>query len=246
MPVIDINCDLGEGMKQDAAIMPYVSSVNIACGYHAGNSEIMEQTIHAALQYNLAIGAHPGFDDKENFGRTEMQLSDAALYDLVFVQLKILQEQLIKQGAVMHHVKPHGALYNMSASDERIATIIATAVKDFDNTLILYGLSNSYSIIAAEKAGLRTAAEVFADRTYTAKGSLTSRTQAGAVLTDMQQVQQHVLQMILQQTITATNGAVVPVRAETICLHGDTDHALEFAQVIWHCLQQNAVQVKAL
>lgn len=246
MPVIDINCDLGEGMKQDAAIMPYISSVNIACGYHAGNSEIMEQTIHAALQHNLAIGAHPGFDDKENFGRTEMQLSDTVLYDLFFVQLEILQEQLIKQRAVMHHVKPHGALYNMSASDERIATIIATAVKDFDNTLILYGLSNSYSIIAAERAGLRTAAEVFADRTYTAKGSLTPRTQAGAVLNDMKQVQQHVVQMVLQQTITATNGAVVPVRAETICLHGDTDHALEFAQVIWDCLQQNAVQVKAL
>ncbi|MBG9378643.1 LamB/YcsF family protein [Panacibacter sp. DH6] len=243
---IDVNCDLGEGMPGEDLLMSHVSSVNIACGYHAGDALTMEQTIRMALQHNVAIGAHPGFDDKQNFGRAEIWLTDKGYYDLVFTQLEILQQQLLKQGASMQHVKPHGALYNMSAGNERIAAIIAAAVKDFDDRLILYGLSNSHSVKAAEKAGLRTAAEVFADRTYTADGSLTPRTQHGAVITDVQTMQRHVLQMVLQQAVTTTDGSLVPVKAQTICVHGDGDHAVAFAQAINSYLQQNGLAIRCL
>lgn len=180
--MIDLNCDMGEGMATDAAIMPYINSANIACGYHAGNADIMLHTITLALQHGVAVGAHPGFDDKANFGRTAQHLSDAALYDLISTQLYLMRTACSRLGAVMRHVKPHGALYNMAAQSEEMSDIIAKAVKETDPTLCLFGLSNSWLIKAAAANGLKTASEVFADRSYQEDGSLTPRNQPGALI----------------------------------------------------------------
>ena len=246
MFTIDLNCDMGEGIGNDASIMPYISSANIACGFHAGNVDIMRQTIELALEHNVAIGAHPGFDDKENFGRIEQQLSDDEVYDLIKTQLEILQKHIDEAGAIMHHIKPHGALYNMSAKNYTVASIIARAVKDHDPSLILYGLSNSQSIIAAEEKNLKTASEVFADRTYMDDGTLTPRTHSNALITDNKQSIKQVLQMVQQQTVTSVNNKTVTVKANTICIHGDGIHAVEFAKKITDALNERAIKICAL
>lgn len=235
---------MGEGMNTDELIMPYISSVNIACGYHAGSNDVMKKTIALAIQHNLAIGAHPGFADKENFGRKEIHLSRDEYYNLVREQLKIIQQLINESGAKLHHVKPHGALYNMSAKNATLASIIAMAVKDHDPSLILYGLSNSYSISEAENLELKTASEVFADRTYTDEGSLTARTTPNALITSEQQSLKQVLQMIEQQTVTSVNKKTVPVKAETICIHGDGAQAVSFAQLIFKTLKQNNIVIQ--
>src|SRR5688572_11720134 len=167
---IDINCDMGEGMANDAAIMPYISSANIACGYHAGDRDTMRQTVELCLKHQVAVGAHPGFDDKKDFGRTPMQLSFKALYDLVSRQLDDLNKICQELNATLHHVKPHGAMYNMAAKDPEMSRTIAQAVFHFNPQLIYYGLSGSWMISEAKKIGLRTAHEVFADRTYQTNG----------------------------------------------------------------------------
>ena len=246
MFTIDLNCDMGEGIGNDASIMPYISSANIACGFHAGNVDIMRQTIELALENNVAIGAHPGFDDKENFGRIERHLSDEACYDLVRIQLQILQEYINEAGATMHHVKPHGALYNISAKNYAVASIIARAVKDHSTSLILYGLSNSQSIVAAAEINLKTASEAFADRTYMDDGTLTPRSDSNALITDDKQSIKQVLQMVQQQTVTSVNNKTVTVKANTICIHGDGIHAVEFVKKISDALNERAIKICTL
>jgi 5-oxoprolinase (ATP-hydrolysing) subunit A len=241
---IDLNCDMGEGMENDAFIMPFISSANIACGYHAGDNDIMKRTIGLSVKHGVAIGAHPGFADKENFGRTEQHLSNEAYYDLVSKQLAIIQKFIDEAGATLHHVKPHGALYNMSAKDPILANIIAAAVKDHNPSLKLYGLSNSYSITEAEKTGLQAVSEVFADRTYTDEGNLTPRNQPNALISSEQQSLQQVLQMIRQQRVTSTGNKTVPVKAGTICIHGDGAHAVSFAHLIFTTLKENNIVIK--
>lgn len=241
---IDLNCDMGEGMHNDALIMPFISSANIACGYHAGDEAIMQKTIERSLQHGIAIGAHPGFADKENFGRIDQQLSHQEYYDLVREQLSILQKFINEAGATLHHVKPHGALYNMSAKDPLLANSIARAVKDHNASLILYGLSNSHSITEAEKLNLNTASEVFADRTYTDAGNLTPRTQLNALISSEKQSLQQVLQMIQQKAVTSTGNKVIPVRADTVCIHGDGAHAVPFAQLIFTTLKGNNIAIE--
>jgi UPF0271 protein len=243
---IDLNCDMGEGIGNDAAIMPFISSANIACGFHAGDDDTMKQTIELALKYHVAIGAHPAFNDKENFGRSEQQLTDEAYYELIREQLFIIQKHIDEAGATMHHVKPHGALYNMSAKNYSLASIIAKAVKDHNANLILYGLSNSSSIITAEEINLRTASEVFADRTYTDKGTLTPRTQPNAFITNEDASVQQVLQMITQQTVATINNNIIKVKADTVCIHGDGEHAVAFAKKIAATLQQSAIKITAM
>ncbi len=245
MHTIDLNCDMGEGMPHDADIMPHMSSVNIACGYHAGNEEIMKRTIDIALHYNIAIGAHPGFADKENFGRKEIYLSREGYYDLIIEQLTILKKITDSFNTTIHHVKPHGALYNMSARDKTLAAIIAQAVKDFYDKLILYGLSGSESIREAKALHLQTANEVFADRTYQDNGTLTPRSQINALIEDENVSVQQVLQMIIQKTVTSVNNKTIPIIGETICIHGDGTHAVSFAQLIHQNLKQNNIAVKA-
>lgn len=246
MHTIDLNCDMGEGLPNDALLMPCISSANIACGYHAGNETIMKRTVELALLNRVAIGAHPGFADKANFGRTEIQLPLEEIYNLVAEQVHLLQIIAERAGAKLQHVKPHGALYNMSAKDPAWATIIAKAVFDLDSNLILFGLSGSHSITEAKKAGLKTANEVFADRTYQSDGSLTSRSQTNALIEKAEQSIQQVLQMIQQQTVTSIANKQVPIIAETICLHGDGAHAVNFASAINQALRKFHISIKPI
>lgn len=234
---LGINCDLGEGIGNDELLMPYIQAANIACGYHAGNVSVMEQIVQLCLKYNVHIGAHPAFYDRDNFGRKEMQLPVQELYELITQQLIILQEITILCSASLHHVKPHGALYNLSAKDPSTANVIAKAVKDFDSSLILLGLSGSHSISEANKLGLQTANEVFADRTYQDDGSLTPRSIDGAMIEDATVSVKQVMQMINHGTVTTISGKVIPVITETICVHGDGQHAVEFAKAIHEAIK---------
>ena len=228
----DINCDLGEGIGNDALIIPFITSANIACGYHAGDIDTMHQTIAICLKHNVSIGAHPSFLDRENFGRTEINLPVDDLYELLTQQLIIFSEVADIFDKTINHVKPHGALYNMSAKDAFIANIIAKAVNDFDSNLILYGLSGSHSISEANRMGLKTASEVFADRTYQDDGSLTPRSKHDALIIDADKMIQQVSQMINDGTVTTVSGKSIPIKAETICIHGDGKHAVEIAKAI--------------
>ncbi len=242
---IDINCDLGEGMPNDVALMPYISSANIACGFHAGDDETMRRTIALAIEHGVAIGAHPGFPDKKNFGRTEMKFPEEDIVSIVSEQVYIMLDLVFALGGKLQHVKPHGALYNMSARDLSLATAIANAIKDIDENLILFGLSGSKSIEAADLIGLRTANEVFADRTYTNEGALTPRQQSGALITDTAAMEQQVLQMIHEQQVTSLQGKTIPLKADTICIHGDGEHAVVFAQQIHQLLQKQQIIIQS-
>ena len=243
--MIDINCDMGEGMGNDELIMPFITSANIACGYHAGDSATMWETVELAIKHKVAIGAHFSFFDRNNFGRSEMQLDKKDIYDLVTQQLIILNEITSAQDAKLHHVKPHGALYNMSARDAALANTIAKAVKDFDASLILFGLSGSHSIREAKAMGLKTASEAFADRTYQDDGSLTPRSQSGAVIEETSKAIAQVLQMVKEGTVGTVSGKRIPIVAETICIHGDGKHAVRFAKRIQEKLVKNNILISS-
>jgi UPF0271 protein len=244
MRYIDLNCDMGEGLDNDAAIMPFISSANIACGYHAGNHDTMLRTATLALENKVAIGAHPGFADKANFGRTEQQLSDPALYELITTQLYAMQLVCKSLHTTVKHVKPHGALYNMAAKSSSMARVIVKAVKDVDPRLCFFGLSNSWLITAAREAGLKTASEVFADRTYQDDGSLTPRTQSNALIEKEEQAIAQVLQMVTGQKVTTVNGHTIPMTAETICIHGDGAQAVTFARTIHTALRHHQLTIQ--
>ncbi len=229
---VDINCDMGEGMGNEARLMTFIDAANIACGYHAGDDDTIREVIGLCLQHQVHIGAHPSFADRENFGRTPMRLSEAELYDLVSEQLNIIHKIALEFGARMHHVKPHGALYNMAAADPKLAKTIADAVKDFDPSLVFVGLSGSVMIDVAKSLGLQAAHEVFADRTYQADGSLTPRSHPQALLNDIETVIRQVLMMVNENKVQTVNGEEVFIQADTICIHGDGAHAVEFAEAI--------------
>lgn len=243
---VDLNCDMGEGCGNDAELMDYVSSVNIACGFHAGDAATMTKTVETAIEKGVAIGAHPGYPDRENFGRLAMNLSSTQIHDIVTEQLAALYEITATRGGKLNHVKPHGALYNQAARDAELAAAIAEAVFHFDPTLVLYGLSGSVSISEAERCGLRTASEVFADRTYQNDGSLTPRSDSDALIRDARTSLNQVLQMISEKSVNATDGRVIPIRAETICIHGDGENAVEFAKAINQALTTIGIKIRPL
>ena len=240
---IDFNCDMGEGAGSDGSIMPFISSANIACGYHAGDEESMIETVTLAIQHQVAIGVHPSFKDKENFGRKEMDIPIQEIYSLVTDQISLLDRVEQSQEAVLHHVKPHGALYNMSAKNALIAKTIAQATQDYDKELVLYGLSGSFSISEARRLGLKTASEVFADRTYQDDGSLTPRSVANALIENPDEAVSQVLQMIKERRVTTINGKIISLIAETICIHGDGIHAAEFAKQIHDVLKKEKINI---
>jgi len=251
MLTIDINCDMGEStalwdyrIEKDIALLRYLSSVNLACGFHAGDAHTMHTLVEAALTAGLAIGAHPGFADRENFGRSNIVLPPEKIYDIIIYQLGALDAFLKIHGARLRHVKPHGALYNMAAKDRVMADAICRAVKDYDDRLLLVGLSGSKLISAAQAIELQSRSEVFADRSYAPDGSLTPRSSPGALIASEEASLQQVLQMIQQGTVTATNGQQVPIIAETVCLHGDGEHALPFAQRIYNTLKQQGIETR--
>ena len=228
---IPINCDLGEGMPDDAAIIPFIDEANIACGFHAGDSLTMRTTIAHCLSHQIKIGAHPSYLDRENFGRTVVTLSPTEIYQLVQKQVHILQKIAAESGAKLNHVKPHGALYNESAKNKIVAQAIAKAVFDLDPNLILFGLSQSHSITQAAEMGLRVANETFADRAYVEDGNLMPRSQVGAVHEDVDSLVQQVLD--IQNGFVKTNlGQKIALTSDTICIHGDGPNALAFAKKI--------------
>lgn len=238
---------MGEGIENDEALMPFITSANIACGYHAGDETTMRSTVMMAKKAHVAIGAHPSFLDRENFGRTEIKdITPQQVYDLVIAQLTSIHKIVIECSAHLHHVKPHGALYNMAAKDPALSMAIAHAIYDFDKTHVLFGLSGSYLISKAKAMGIKTASEVFADRTYQDDGNLTPRTKLNALIEDEEQAIGQVIQMIKKGTVTATSGKEVPILAETICLHGDGKNAVAFASAINKRLMAENITIKSV
>jgi UPF0271 protein len=246
MKTIDINCDMGEGVGNDELIMPFISSASIACGYHAGDESAMKETVSLCIKHNISVGAHPSFADRENFGRVEIKLPPGEVYDLVVTQIKLLDEIAKAAGLALKHVKPHGALYNMAARNSQLAAVIALAVKDVNPKLILFGLSGSHLIKEGKNIGLKTASEVFADRTYLDSGNLTPRHLPGALIEDADKAVAQVLQMINEGTVTALSGKKIPMVADTVCIHGDGAHAVEFAKAIFQTLKENNIEIKAV
>lgn len=241
---VDLNADLGEGAPDDADLLALVSSANIACGWHAGDARLMQRTVAAALDRGVAIGAHPSYPDREHFGRREMQLKpDDVRADLIY-QIGALAALVRAQGGALHHVKPHGALYNQAARDPVLADAIAAAVLDVDPSLALYGLAGSELLRAAVRAGLRPVAEVFADRGYRADGSLVPRSQPGALVDDVDEAVARTLRMVRDGTVQAVTGETVRLRADTVCLHGDGPHALAFARALRAALTAAGVDVR--
>jgi UPF0271 protein len=234
-------------MPTDAAIFPFISSANIACGAHAGDADTMRRTVELALAGGVAIGAHPSYPDRAHFGRVDLldkTLSRAELQDSLFEQLQLLADVCRGYGVRMQHVKPHGALYNRAAADPAVSGLIGKVVAAFDPGLLLYGLSGSRMEAAAVAAGLRFVSEVFADRSYRPDGSLTPRTEPGALIGDGDAAVAQVLKMVRSGVVGTASGDIV-IRAETVCLHGDGAHAVEFAQLIHGALKTAGIGVKA-
>ena len=247
---IDLNCDMGESfgtytLGNDEAILPYITSANIACGYHAGDPLVMQRTVQLALQHGVAVGAHPGLPDLVGFGRREMAVSAEEVYAMVLYQTGAFAAIARAEGARLHHVKPHGALYNMAAVRPDLAQAIAKAVQKVCPEAVLYGLAGSALIKEGKKAGLKTASEVFADRTYQHDGTLTSRKQPDALITDQEKALQQVLRMVKEGIVTSLQGTAVPINADTICIHGDGPHALEFARYLYQKLNEEGITLKA-
>jgi Uncharacterized proteins, homologs of lactam utilization protein B len=239
---------MGEGYPHDADIMPYISSVNIACGYHAGDENTMQATIALALKHNIAIGAHPSYPDRENFGRTDVLhtlVQPEQLTALVAAQIKMLQRLCTRAGVSLHHVKPHGALYNRAAADPVAAACICAAIRETDPNLMLYGLSGSVMETTAQQYKLRFVAEAFADRTYQDNGQLTPRKQPGALIEDTDLAVQQALQLATNNTVYTYNKKLISVKTDSICIHGDGAHAVAFAKAIHHALCQHEVRIAA-
>jgi UPF0271 protein len=248
---IDLNCDMGESfgpwrMGDDEALLAHVTSANVACGFHAGDAATMQRTVRMALARGVAVGAHPSLPDLQGFGRREMRVSPPEVYGIVLYQLGALAGICRALGARLHHVKPHGALYNMAARDAALAGAIAQAVRDFDSQLVLCGLAGSALVQAARAAGLRAANEVFADRTYQPDGTLTPRSRPDAMLTDPARALAQVESMVRRGEVVATDGSVVRIEADTLCIHGDEPRAAEFAREIRGALEGWGVEVKAV
>ena len=237
---IDLNCDLGEGAGHDRELMPLVTSVNIACGGHAGDEASMGEALDLAHAAGVEAGAHPSYVDRANFGRTELEIPPAQIKREVEAQIRALAAL-----GTISHVKPHGALYNRAARDPEVAKAVIAAILSVNPKLALFGLSGSYLVRKARAAGLRVVSEVFADRTYQPDGSLTPRSQPNALISDTRTCLAQAIRFATDRKVRAVDGEDITVLADTICLHGDGDHAVEFAQAIRAGLQQVGIRVVA-
>jgi UPF0271 protein len=247
---IDLNCDLGESfgawtMGEDAAVLPHVSSANVACGFHAGDPTVMRRTVALAKAQGVAIGAHVSLPDLQGFGRREMKVSPEEAYDFTLYQVGALAAIARAQGAALAHVKPHGALYNMAARDRALADAIARAVRDADPALVLFGLSGSALTDAGAAAGLRVAHEVFADRAYRADGSLAPRGTPGALIDDPARAADRAAAFAAGAPVAAVDGTPLVLRADTVCVHGDRDGAGAFAMALRARLGALGIAVEA-
>jgi UPF0271 protein len=249
--IIDLNCDLGESfgtytIGNDEAIMPYISSANIACGFHAGDPLTIEKTLKLALKYGVSIGAHPGYSDLEGFGRREMKLSQKELRASILYQVGAIKSMVETLGGNLQHVKPHGALYNLATVDTETAKIIAQTIKEIDKTLILVCLSGSELAKSAKEVGLAYASEVFADRAYNNDGTLVSRNLKGAIIHDTKQVIDRSIQMLKKGTVESITGEIISIQADTICIHGDNEKALEFVKSLRAAFIDHGIEIKSL
>jgi 5-oxoprolinase (ATP-hydrolysing) subunit A len=242
---VDLNSDLGEGAGHDDEILSLVSSANIACGFHAGNPTSIFNSIRAAKEKGVAVGAHPSLDDRKTFGRSEMQVSAAEAYALVAYQVGAFHALCTAAGEEMNHVKPHGALYNMAVRNRELSDAIGHGVLAVDTRAILFAPAGTELFRAAQELGLQTAAEVFADRNYNSDGTLVSRTKPDALLHDPDETAKRVVRMLEEGKVRAIDGRDVAVEAETICLHGDTPGAVEFARVLRSTLEKEGVTIEA-
>jgi UPF0271 protein len=248
MHLVDLNCDMGESfgpyrMGKDEEILHYVTSANIACGYHAGDPATMRKTVQMAIEKNVGIGAHPGLPDLVGFGRREINISPQEAYDLVIYQMGALSGFVKSEGGKIQHVKPHGALFNMAAKSAPLSEAIAEAVYKVDPECILFGLAGSELVKAGKKIGLRTASEVFSDRTYQKDGSLTSRREENALIKNHKIAVNQVIRMVKEGKVKSVQGEDVVIQADTICIHGDGLHALEFAQYISNALREAGITI---
>jgi UPF0271 protein len=251
MPQIDLNCDMGESfgayrIGADAEVLPHVTSANVACGFHAGDPRTMRETLAAAAAHGVAVGAHPGLPDLAGFGRRAMDVAPQEVYDLVVYQVGALLGFAAAAGVRVQHVKPHGALYNMAAAQPALAEAVARAVRDVDGGLTLYGLAGSHLLSAGAAAGLRTASEAFADRGYLADGSLVPRRRPDALVTDAGEAVRRALRMVREGRVRSVEGEEVPLRADTLCIHGDAPGAAEFARRLREAFVDAGVAVRAV
>lgn len=240
---IDLNADMGEGAGHDEELLALVSSASIATGFHAGDAETMRNAISAARDHGVAVGAHPSLFDRENFGRKELPVTPSEIFDAVNYQLGIFQAIAEAAGIRPHHVKPHGALYNMAAKDSALADAIALAIRAVDRSLLLFAPGQSALATAGEHHGLTVAREVFADRNYLPDGSLVPRSRPDAMLHDSEEAATRLLRMLNENVVRAVDGTDVAVHAETICVHGDTPEAVAFSRALRSKLNQAGIQI---
>ena len=241
MQTIDLNADLGEGGKQDKALMALTSSVNIACGGHAGDEESIRRAVELAIQSQVAIGAHPGYEDPENFGRKPMQLSTGEIRDLILRQL----ERMLRIHPHLHHVKPHGALYNQSNQDEEMATALVAAIAEVQSNTILYCPPHGALAKAAAEIKLATCAEGFIDRRYQDDGNLCPRTNPRALIENVNEAVSQALLIANHEIVTTLNGATIPLKTRTLCVHGDSHDAVELLRLTRSALQDAGIQIIA-
>lgn len=251
MYAVDLNCDLGESFGNykcgmDEEVIPYISSANVACGFHASDPLVMEQTVETAGRYGVHVGAHPGYPDLVGFGRRSMAVSPEEVKAMVQYQIGALSAFCKAKGVKLEHVKPHGAMYNMAGKDARLAEAICEGIREVDEDLILLGLAGSEMIRLAKAMGLRTANEIFADRAYEEDGSLVARSKPGAMITDEDQAIRRVIRMIRDGVVTAVTGRDIPVSAQSVCVHGDGPKALAFVKRIHQALDDEGIAVAQL
>ena len=234
---IDLNSDLGESLGayrigRDEEVIPLISSANVACGFHAGDPSIMAKTVRLCKEHNVAVGAHPGFQDIVGFGRRNMNVAPKDIKNMIIYQVGALDAFCKAEGVKMHHVKPHGALYNMAAKDAAIAQAICEGVYEYNGSLILMGLANSEMIVQAKRIGLPYVAEVFADRAYEDDGTLVARSKPGAMIEDEEEAVNRVIGMIKDHTVKSINGKTIEICPDSVCVHGDSEKALAFIQAM--------------
>ena len=248
---ININCDLGEkskfhSIKNDPELLNIVNSANIACGYHAGDEQTMDMVIQISKKNGVSLGAHPSFNDPENFGRKRMNLSSLEIKKLIFEQYEILQKIAQNYNENVTHIKPHGALNNMACEDLELATTLAVAIKEINKDIIYLVPTGSQMEVAAKKNSLRIACEIFADRNYEDNGNLISRSKPNALITDPELAKKHVLSMVKNQAINCLSGKQIPCEIDSVCIHGDNDSSLETAKSIRDNLVDNGLELKPL
>lgn len=248
---IDFNCDMGESfgswnMGNDSQIIPYITSINAACGFHASDPMVMNRTVRLAWEAGVQIGAHPGFHDLAGFGRRQISTTPEEAYTDTLYQIGALHAFVKAHGMALQHVKPHGAIYNMAAKDKTLAKAICQAVWDFDPSLIILALPAGELYRTAKKMGLRAAAEVFADRAYNEDGTLVSRSTPGSMITDADAAVNRVIRMIKEGKVTAITGKDIDIRADSVCIHGDGAHAVEFAKMIRERLLEEQIDIVPL